>query len=329
MEEKYQQFLKYNFESDVEWKAYLRNLDPPPRDSQLVIFKKKYYKRKIDSDFDISYVPSSNVFANLNNNCNNETHNVNNNSTNSNSNINSNTNNINSGANNNNSNTNNTNSSTSPSFSNNTEKIFYYMYFVEIFFYLYFFYSILFSSNPFMPAMYGFALRLIKITFPIQLNKQYLQKLIQNDTFYFLIYSLIMSFFSSGKLFIYLVHPAITSIIFIFGFYRRNPQLFPKAIETYINKARSYQDRLIQTRLSIELLTFPITVIGIFFGFNSMLLPAIYYQFLKMKISVDNNLNNALLGLRNVINNKENTSSGIFKTIWGLGIKVCDLVKRS
>jgi hypothetical protein len=46
MEEKYTQFKEY------DW-AYYTNIFPTPPPSKILIYKKKFYRNKIDLDFDI------------------------------------------------------------------------------------------------------------------------------------------------------------------------------------------------------------------------------------------------------------------------------------
>mmetsp|Transcript_114631 Transcript_114631/g.214636 ORF Transcript_114631/g.214636 Transcript_114631/m.214636 type:complete len:311 (+) Transcript_114631:32-964(+) len=56
MEEKYKQFEEFNW-SDERWHAYLNELYPPPNYKQVLKFKKKWYKKTIDPEFDVSYEP--------------------------------------------------------------------------------------------------------------------------------------------------------------------------------------------------------------------------------------------------------------------------------
>eukprot|EP00927_Polykrikos_kofoidii_P026822 TRINITY_DN23816_c0_g1_i2.p1 TRINITY_DN23816_c0_g1~~TRINITY_DN23816_c0_g1_i2.p1 ORF type:complete len:336 (+),score=52.30 TRINITY_DN23816_c0_g1_i2:109-1008(+) len=56
MAEGYQAFLDYDW-SGEEWQAYLKNLYPEPGPRQLLKFKKKWYKKTVDADFDETYEP--------------------------------------------------------------------------------------------------------------------------------------------------------------------------------------------------------------------------------------------------------------------------------
>lgn len=75
MEEKYQNFIKYNWQSDDNWKMYLNNIYPPPDKTNINKIRKKYYKTKIDVDYDINYEPG-NISSKLIENCN-QGHNLN------------------------------------------------------------------------------------------------------------------------------------------------------------------------------------------------------------------------------------------------------------
>lgn len=56
MAEEYQQFLDFDW-ADERWLAYLNDLYPTPNNKQVLKFKKKWYKKNIDADFDDTYEP--------------------------------------------------------------------------------------------------------------------------------------------------------------------------------------------------------------------------------------------------------------------------------
>ncbi len=79
MENKYMEFIRYDWDNSEEWKNYLENIFPPPPQSRILYYKKKFYKLKVDSNFDINYIPG-NGHLNNNNNANlNQRNNQNNN----------------------------------------------------------------------------------------------------------------------------------------------------------------------------------------------------------------------------------------------------------
>lgn len=56
MEEKYKSFTEFDW-ADERWQAYLSGLYPPPNYKQVVKYKKKWYTKNIDPEFDASYDP--------------------------------------------------------------------------------------------------------------------------------------------------------------------------------------------------------------------------------------------------------------------------------
>lgn len=56
-EESYQKFLDFDWKDD-RWQSYLNALYPPPNHKQILKFKKKWYKKTIEPEFDESYEPA-------------------------------------------------------------------------------------------------------------------------------------------------------------------------------------------------------------------------------------------------------------------------------
>jgi hypothetical protein len=56
MDKKYDEFVNYNWNECEKWRIYFFNLTPTPTDRDKVMYyRKKFYQRNIDSDFDIHY----------------------------------------------------------------------------------------------------------------------------------------------------------------------------------------------------------------------------------------------------------------------------------
>ncbi|CAE7382551.1 unnamed protein product [Symbiodinium natans] len=47
MADDYERFLSYDW-SDERWRAYLNGLHPPPSQEQIVKYKKKWYKKRLE-----------------------------------------------------------------------------------------------------------------------------------------------------------------------------------------------------------------------------------------------------------------------------------------
>ena len=59
MEKKYQEFLKYDWKNSEEYKNYINQkvyISPPITGDKILKAKKKFYKLKVDPEFDINYV---------------------------------------------------------------------------------------------------------------------------------------------------------------------------------------------------------------------------------------------------------------------------------
>ncbi len=296
MEERYRKFISFNFNDNSEWNTYLNSLDPKPQTSQIFNLKKKFYKRKVDSEFDTEYTPS-----------------VNNTNTNTNTSTNTNT------------NASNSQTNTSPS----SQDKFIYIYMGETFLLLYFLIKCLISSDsPLLIAALSLFARLLRLNWPIKFSKDYLAKIIPQDVFSYLIYAMIVYISSGGnKVYLYLIPTAITSILYISGFQRRHPNHIPAFLSKYIMKIRDYQENLLKIRNVTEIVILPLSVIGIFIGFNNFFLPIIYYQFLKMRVAVDQKLSNGLADFKNSLLLMQSPNGGVLNTILLKLSNACDYLK--
>lgn len=54
---KYKEFENIDFWSNIQWKIYYKNISPPPSKSDLLKYKKRFYKEKINPYFDINFNP--------------------------------------------------------------------------------------------------------------------------------------------------------------------------------------------------------------------------------------------------------------------------------
>ena len=57
MEQKYKEYLNYNFANNEEYRRYIDAIEPPPPYSKIEYYKKKFYRLKVDKEFDIDYNP--------------------------------------------------------------------------------------------------------------------------------------------------------------------------------------------------------------------------------------------------------------------------------
>lgn len=66
MEKKYKEFLQFSWKDSPEWQSYYTNIFPIPPVNKIERYKKKFYKLKIDSDFDVNYEPPTGQSSNTN-----------------------------------------------------------------------------------------------------------------------------------------------------------------------------------------------------------------------------------------------------------------------
>ena len=63
MEESHKKYMKFDFSQSEEWQAFYDSLYPKPTYKKIEKFKRKWYKRIIDPDFDVTYnMGNSNVY---------------------------------------------------------------------------------------------------------------------------------------------------------------------------------------------------------------------------------------------------------------------------
>ena len=54
-EEAYKKYTEFDFKASEEWHTYFDGLFPVPPKRKVEKFKRKFYNRKIDPNFDVSY----------------------------------------------------------------------------------------------------------------------------------------------------------------------------------------------------------------------------------------------------------------------------------
>lgn len=67
MQEKYKKFKEFDFAASQEWQIYYSNLFPTPTPNKILLYKKKFYRNKIDPDFDPKYIDPSEQEQNTSN----------------------------------------------------------------------------------------------------------------------------------------------------------------------------------------------------------------------------------------------------------------------
>ena len=272
MEEKYQKFIEYNWDSSEEWHSYFRNIFPTPPDNKILRYKKKFYRNKIDPDFDINYkspnyeeeekskIPNSN------------------------------------------SNDNSSSTFTSKiNISDNKTPILN----VETILMILFFFSLPIKYNSKLIAIIIFLIRSIRQVGNPKFDKSYLFELLKNESFQTLIYlvQLLIDRFNY-----FLMIPVIISIIISIceniKLYNFNFEFLKKITDVIINK----KEDLLQDKSDIEVGLGFFLLLGFFLKINSLILFIVHIQILYLKYIIDFRLQRSLNKLNTYINQIKNNS---------------------
>ena len=270
MDNKYMEFIRYDWNNSVEWKNYLENIFPSPPQNRILHYKKKFYKLKIDPDFDINYIPGQN----------NNNENQNNNQRN-----NQNQNNENEMRNGNRNNNNN--------FNIDVDIMFIVIdIIISITSFLAFFIHLKTSINMLIGCL---IYKLIKKEGKPKFEQQYLINIINNENFSYLILILLLFIDNSKNYFIVIpiiVYNLIDIINNINLIYKNN--IFSKILakKQFILKYSNI--------LEINIIS---PIYGFFMNKNSFYFIFLYIQYLKFRVYVNQNITNCLVQINNYLNN--------------------------
>lgn len=274
MEEKYKKFLEYNWLTSKEWHFYLDNdIYPRPPLNKIEYFKKKFYKSKIDPDFDINYQSPSSTNANTNN-----------------------SNNTSSGQ----SNQNYQNPYTSPpaGVSHNLNNI---LQKAEILLWAIFSISFVIGFSPLKMAALALAIRIFRRVGTPKLSIEFAQHLFLDEHFQILLYTLL---FMIDRLNIFSLIPIfITCLMNVSEFCRLNNI---SILNYYTNLIYNRRVEIAKLRSNVEIGIGFLLVLGIFLGLNSLLIPIFYWQFLRFKYIVNQDTKNSFSAMNEYVENFKN-----------------------
>ena len=253
MEEKYKKFKEFDWQASQEWQLYYSNLYPTPGPSKIERFKKKFYKNKIDPDFDIDYKPPEDTSSNTSSSS--QSHQQ--------------------------------YTSYQPpqaSVAINSPVLLN----IETLVFFLFAFSLPFNFHSLKIVSLGLLLRTIRLCGKPQWKIEYAQILFTNETFQTLLSTLVLFI---DRFNYYLMLPCgISVLVYVCENMKamNNPMLngFMGYIDTIVNK----KTELIQCKAHVEVAIGFLLVIGFFFKINSFILPIIYWQLMKMKYVMNPNL---------------------------------------
>ena len=255
MDEKYKQFENFNFDTNKDWKSYYKKISPAPPKSKLIFFKKKFYKEKIDPKFDPNYDPKNKSSSQENDN------------------------------NDNNNNSTYTYEQVLENYKsalalckplNNTQ-----LKTTETLSLITFLISLFLQYNPIHFAIFAFLIRTINIVGIPEFNLDYLQAFSMNDSFHSFIYSLQclvddFNYYMSLPLII----SAAVAICENLCFFTENKLILANFI-------RKRKNRLLQDQAYVEIAIGFLMIVGIYFKINTIKMPIIYWQLIRVKYMIN------------------------------------------
>ena len=270
------EFIRYDWNNSVEWKNYLENIFPSPPQNRILHYKKKFYKLKIDPDFDINYIPGQN----------NNNENQNNNQRN-----NQNQNNENEMRNGNRNNNNN--------FNIDVDIMFIVIDIIISFTsFLAFFIHLKTSINMLIGCL---IYKLIKKEGKPKFEQQYLINIINNENFSYLILILLLFIDNSKNYFI-----AIPIIVYILIDIINNINLIYK--NNIFSKILAKKQFILKYSNILEINIIS-PIYGFFMNKNSFYFIFLYIQYLKFRVYVNQNITNCLVQINNYLNNLKSSQN--------------------
>ena len=269
MDEKYRRFKDFNWSTSKEWLQYYENLYPKPPSNRLDFWKKKFYKLKVDSEFDLNYES--------------QTGNTNPNSAQNNQNTNRET----------------SNNNSNPNYQGTTQINKYLIDCIELGFFGIFLLSILpkFYFTLYF-ALLGLLIKIFKKTGTPKFNMAFLQILFNENYFQQLVYTFLLLI---DRLNIFTLFPiVITSVITVCIFIRRYLSNYHK-LTYYANYVMNNRATLIRISSRLELATGFLLILGYFIGTNSFLLPILYWQYIRFKYILNQELKDSFSELNQYI----------------------------
>ena len=291
MEEKYKKFKEYNWAESADWNNYYTNIFPTPPPSKILRYKKKFYRNKIDPDFDIDYKSPNEEDNKYSSN--------NSSSTSYNQKANANA---------------NTNNDTFQDMFSKEQTFETYktaknlanpinsnlLMAIETFLLIAFIISLPFSDKTSLLALLGFLIRTIRCVGIPKFDIIYLRALIANDSCHTLIYTLQTLL---DKFNYYIIIPVLISTIIALSDNGKNIALVKK----YTNYMNNKREELIEVRSNIEVTIGFVSIFGVFLKINSSLTPILYWQAMKFKYTLNPYIKKSFSHLNYVSNQFKNS----------------------
>jgi len=298
MDEKYKQFKEYNWVESKEWQLYYSNLFPTPPPSKILRYKKKFYRNKIDPNFDIDYEPPK---EEENTSTNNTQYSY--------------------------ANQNSSNQYNQESFSNDQTFETYKaaqtlarpinsknLLLIETISLIIFLFSLPIRYKTNLLSIIPFLIRSIRLVGIPQFNMTYLQAALMNDACHTLLFAIQIIL---DRLNYYMLFPVIISSVLALCDNAKVLNVIMPFGQEYIDLVNNKREEIIQSRAHVEVAIGFVSILGIFLKLNSILTPVIYWQMIRIRYTLNPYIKESfkeINELANVIKNSERCP-GIVKTI--------------
>ena len=275
MEEKYKKFKEFEWEKSKEWQLYWSNLYPTPPVSKIERYKRKFYKNKIDSDFDIDYKPSETSNSNTNSNSNSTF-------TDSNSGY--------------------SYTYAFPPFKPINSVL---LKTIETYLLFFFLFSLPFRFYSKQIAFIAYLLRTLRLNGIPKWKVEYLQGLMGIDSVHVFFYSLVLFI---ERFNYYLILPvALAAVIDSCENIKDDKNL--NVFKKYFDLVLKNKENLLQERANIEVGIGFLLIVGVFLKLNSFLLPIIYWQLMKVKYFLQPRIKKSFEILNSYVNKFKNSQN--------------------
>ena len=275
MEEKYKKFKEFEWEKSKEWQLYWSNLYPTPPVSKIERYKRKFYKNKIDSDFDIDYKPSETSNSNTNSNSNSTF-------TDSNSGY--------------------SYTYAFPPFKPINSVL---LKTIETYLLFFFLFSLPFRFYSKQIAFIAYLLRTLRLNGIPKWKVEYLQGLMGIDSVHVFFYSLMLFI---ERFNYYLILPvALAAVIDSCENIKDDKNL--NVFKKYFDLVLKNKENLLQERANIEVGIGFLLIVGVFLKLNSFLLPIIYWQLMKVKYFLQPRIKKSFEILNSYVNKFKNSQN--------------------
>ena len=271
MEEKYKKFKEFNWVESKEWQSYYTNIYPTPPPQKILRYKKKFYRNKIDPDFDIDYKPPNEEESNTY-----------------------------SGSNTSSSYSSNSNTNANNSYQEyTTEQAFetyraaqtlanpiysFPLQLIETFFLLLFLISLSLRYKSVLIGSITFLIRTIRLIGIPKFNITYLQAFIMNDSCHILLYTIQTI---TDRINYYMLLPVTVTAIIALCDNIKSMNLPVGGMIKYVDLVNNKKEEIIQSRSHIEVAIGFISIIGIFLKINSIFTPIIYWQLMRVRYTLN------------------------------------------